>query len=411
MAKTTPLTNTEVKQAKAKDKVYKLSDGNGLQLRVKPSGNKSWLLDYVKPHTKKRTAIGLGGFPDVSLADARKLRSINRELLAKGIDPKEYKDEQGRINAEAASNTFKHVAMAWFEIKSTQVSEDYGIDLWRSLDNHLLPSLGKLPISKITAPKVIEILKPIAAKGSLETVKRLCQRLNEIMIFAVNTGLIHANPLAGLRAAFQKPVKENMPTITPGELPQLMRDISYASIKLVTRFLIEWQLHTMVRPSEAAGAKWSEIDLENNVWIIPAERMKKKREHLVPLTEQTLEILNSLKPISGHREHVFPADRNPRRHINEQTANMALKRMGYEKRLVAHGLRALASTTLNQQGFDGDVVEAALAHVDKNEVRRAYNRADYLERRRVMMSWWSEHIEQAQFGQVRRTCTNLKVVS
>lgn len=411
MAKTTPLTNTEVKQAKAKDKVYKLSDGNGLQLRVKPSGNKSWLLDYVKPHTKKRTAIGLGGFPDVSLADARKLRSIHRELLAKGIDPKEYKDEQGRINAEAASNTFKHVAMAWFEIKSTQVSEDYGIDLWRSLDNHLLPSLGKLPISKITAPKVIEILKPIAAKGSLETVKRLCQRLNEIMIFAVNTGLIHANPLAGLRAAFQKPVKENMPTITPEELPQLMRDICYASIKLVTRFLIEWQLHTMVRPSEAAGAKWFEIDLENKVWIIPAERMKKKREHLVPLTEQTLEILNSLKPISGHREHVFPADRNPRHHINAQTANMALKRMGYEKRLVAHGLRALASTTLNQQGFDGDVVEAALAHVDKNEVRRVYNRADYLERRRVMMSWWSEHIAQAQFGQVRRTCTNLKVVS
>jgi integrase len=201
-----------------------------------------------------------------------------------------------------------------------------------------------------------------------------------------------------------------MPTITPEELPQLMRDISYASIKLVTRFLIEWQLHTMVRPSEAAGAKWSEIDLENKVWIIPAERMKKKREHAVPLTDQILEILNSLKPISGHREHVFPADRNPRHHINEQTANMALKRMGYEKRLVAHGLRALASTTLNQSGFDGDVVEAALAHVDKNEVRRAYNRADYLDRRRVMMSWWSKYIEQAQLGKLSSKHTVLKVV-
>lgn len=392
MAKTTPLTNTEVKHAKAKDKIYKLSDGDGLQLRVKPNGNKSWLLDYVKPHTKKRTAIGLGGYPDVSLADARKLRSTHRELLAKGIDPKEHKDEKGRINAEAASNTFKHVAAAWFEIKKTQVSQDYGIDLWRSIENHLLSSLGRLPINKITAPKVIEILKPIAAKGSLETVKRLCQRLNEIMTFAVNTGLIHANPLTGLKSAFQKPVKENMPTITPEELPQLMKDISYASIKLVTRFLIEWQLHTMVRPSEAAGAKWSEIDLGNKVWIIPAERMKKKREHLVPLTDQTLEILNNLKPISGHREYVFPADRNPRKHINEQTANMALKRMGYEKRLVAHGLRALASTTLNQQGFDGDIVEAALAHVDSNEVRRAYNRANYIERRREMMRWWSGHI-------------------
>jgi len=185
-----------------------------------------------------------------------------------------------------------------------------------------------------------------------------------------------------------------------------MKDISYASIKLVTRYLIEWQLHTMVRPSEAAGAKWQEIDFENKLWIIPAERMKKKREHLVPLTEQTLEILERLRPLSGHREYLFPADRNPRSHINEQTANMALKRMGYEKRLVAHGLRALASTTLNQHGFDPDVVEAALAHIDKNEVRRAYNRADYLERRRVMMDWWSDNVA----GLNANSCGKLKIV-
>ncbi|CCQ12451.1 Phage integrase [Pseudoalteromonas luteoviolacea B = ATCC 29581] len=392
MARTKPLTDTEIKHAKPKEKVYKLSDGGGLQLRIKPNGNKSWLLDYLKPYTKKRTAIGLGGYPEVPLADARKKRDKFRELLAKDIDPKEYKDEHERVQVEAALNTFEHVATNWFEVKKTQVTENYAIDLWRSLENHIFPELGKLPISKVTAPKAIDIIKPLAAKGSLETVKRLCQRLNEIMTFAVNTGLIHANPLAGLRAAFQKPDKQHMATISPDELPQLMKDISYASIKLVTRLLIEWQLHTMVRPSEAAGAKWSEIDLDNKLWTIPAERMKKKREHVVPLTDQTIEILHKLKPISGHREYLFPADRDPRSHINEQTANMALKRMGYEKRLVAHGLRALASTTLNQHGFDADVVEAALAHLDKNEVRRAYNRADYLERRRVMMDWWSSHI-------------------
>jgi len=410
MAKTNPLTNTEVKQAKPREKVYKLSDGKGLQLRVKPNGNKSWLLDYVKPHTGKRSSIGFGGYPEVSLADARKLRDSARQGLAKGIDPKEHKDEIKRVQQEKHANTFFHVATNWFEIKKTEIKADTAKDLWRSLEIHLFPSLAKYPISKITAPIVIDELKPIAAKGTLETVKRLSQRLNEIMTYAVNTGLIHANPLTGIRSAFKKPTKQNMPTITPDELPEFLKTLSYANIKLVTRCLIEWQLHTMVRPSEAAGAKWSEIDLENKLWIIPAERMKKAREHTVPLTEQSLEILQRLQPISGHREYVFPADRDPKRHANESTANAAIKRMGYHNRLVAHGMRALASTTLNEQGFDGDVIEAALAHVDKNEVRRAYNRAEYLERRQKLMFCWSEHIEQAQHGKINKSNKGLKAV-
>lgn len=396
MAKTKPLMNTEVKQAKPKEKVYKLSDGKGLQLRIKPNGNRSWLLDYVKPHTGKRTSIGLGGYPEVSLADARKLRDNARELLAKGKDPKEHKDEYQRQQQEKHANTFEQVAINWFEIKRTEIQENTAKDLWRSLELHVLPQLGKYPISKITAPLTIDILKPIQAKGTLETVKRLSQRLNEIMTYAVNTGLIHANPLTGIRSAFKKPTKQNMPTLAPAELPEFLNTLQYASIKLVTRCLIEWQLHTMTRPNEAAGAKWSEIDVDNKLWIIPAERMKKKREHTIPLTEQTIQILERIKPISGHREYIFPADRTPTNHVNEQTANAAIKRMGYQGKLVAHGLRSIASTTLNEQGFDPDVIEAALAHVDKNEVRRAYNRAEYLERRRVMMAWWSEHIEQAQ---------------
>jgi len=410
MAKTNPLTNTEIKQAKPKEKVYKLSDGKGLQLRVKPNGNKSWLLDYIKPHTSKRSSMGLGGYPEVGLADARKLRDKARELIAKDINPKEQKDEDKRQQQEKHANTFFHVASNWFEIKKTEIKADTAKDLWRSLELHIFPTLSNYPISKITAPIVIEELKPIAAKGTLETVKRLSQRLNEIMTYAVNTGLIHANPLTGIRAAFKKPEKKNMPTLAPDQLPELMKAISYASIKIVTRCLIEWQLHTMVRPSEAAGAKWSEIDLENSLWIIPAERMKKAREHTVPLTEQSLEILQRLKPISGHREYVFPADRDPKRHANESTANAALKRMGYHKKLVAHGLRSIASTTLNEQGFDADVIEAALAHVDKNEVRRAYNRAEYLERRRKLMYWWSEHIEQAQTGKFNKSNKGLKAI-
>lgn len=232
----------------------------------------------------------------------------------------------------------------------------------------------------------------------METVKRLCQRLNEIMVYSVNTGIIPSNPLAGISKAFQQPVKQHLPTLKPEELPTLMTALSRASIKYTTRCLIEWQLHTMVRPSEAAGTCWHEIDFENNLWNIPALRMKKKKPHTVPLTPQSLALLEIMKSISSRSEFVFPSDRTLKMHINASTANMALKRMGFDKKLVAHGLRSLASTALNQQGFDGDVIEAALAHTGKNEVRNAYNRADYLERRKPIMAWWSEYIDKAATG-------------
>ena len=177
-----------------------------------------------------------------------------------------------------------------------------------------------------------------------------------------------------------------------------MGAVANASIKRTTRCLIEWQLHTMTRPSEASGAMWKEIDMESKVWTIPSERMKKRRDQRIPLTDQMLAILEVMKPISGHREFVFPSDRDPKKPCNSQTANMALKRMGFAGRLVSHGLRSLASTTLNEQGFDRDLIEAALAHVDDNQVRSAYNRTDYLERRRPMMNWWSEHILEAATG-------------
>ena len=173
-----------------------------------------------------------------------------------------------------------------------------------------------------------------------------------------------------------------------------------ASIKCTTRCLIEWQLHTMTRPSEASGARWDEIDLDEKIWVIPAERMKKRKEHRIPLTEQALELLVVIRPISGNRVYIFPSDRDPKKPCNSQTANMALKRMGFAGRLVSHGLRSLASTTLNEQGFEADLIEAALAHVDDNQVRSAYNRTDYLERRRPMMFWYNGHIEEASKGEL-----------
>lgn len=399
MARTTkPLTNTEISNAKPRSKVYTLSDGGGLQLRIKPNGSKMWLLDYYRPYTKARTCLSFGAYPAVSLAAARAKRDEAKALLAQNIDPKEQREEESLKNETAHSNTLQKVAKQWLEIKKTKVSPDHAEDSWRSLELHIFPELGKTPIHKVSATKAIDALKPIAAKGSLETVKRLCQRLNEIMIYAVNTGLITANPLTGISKAFQPPGKQHQPTISPAQLPTLMRTLTNASIRRTTRCLIEWQLHTMVRPGEAAGTRWDEIDFEKNIWTIPASRMKQKRSHSIPLSPQTLQLLKLMKPISARSEYVFPSDRNPRTHTHPQTANMALKRMGFDKKLVAHGLRALASTTLNEQGFDPEVIEAALAHVGKNEVRNAYNRAQYIERRIPLMAWWSEHIEKAATG-------------
>lgn len=394
--KITPLNNTQVKQAKPKDKEYNLTDGDGLMLRVKPNGSKLWLFNYYRPYTKKRANISFGNYPDVSIAQARTRRTNARELLAQEIDPQANRDSHNIEQKKRLTNTLSSIAKDWYTIKASKVTPATGQRIWSSIENHLLPELGQVPISELTAPATIDILKPISKKGSLELVRRLCQRLNEIMNYAVNVGLINANPLVGIKAAFDMPTSKHMPTLKPEELPELMRALSYASIKIVTRCLIEWQLHTMTRPSESAMAEWKEIDFENKLWVIPAEKMKMKREHKVPLTNQTLYLLERLKPISGHRDYIFPANNNPKKHTNSETANMALKRMGFKGRLVSHGLRSLASTTLNEQGFDSDIIEAALAHVDKNEIRRAYNRAEYIERRKKLMCWWSEHIQKVK---------------
>lgn len=408
---TKPLTATEVKNAKPKEKEYRLSDGQGLQLRVLPSGSKQWQLNYYRPTNGKRANFNLGRFPDVNLARARKSSLLAKELIAQGIDPQEEQQKIQQEYKEVHEHTFVNVTKEWFEIKKDSVTPDYATDIWRSLELHIFPHLADMPVKSITAPLVIELLKPIEAKGSLETVKRLSQRLNEVMNFATNCGLIQANPLTGIKAAFKKPKKENMAALKPAELPELMGAIANASIKRTTRCLLEWQLHTMTRPAEASGAKWCEIDIDEKVWTIPAERMKKRREHRIPLTEQALDLLEVMKPISGHREFVFPSDRDPKKPCNSQTANMALKRMGFAGRLVSHGLRSLASTTLNEQGFEADLIEAALAHVDDNQVRSAYNRTDYLERRIPMMCWWSGHIGEAAKGSLSVTGTKqLKVI-
>lgn len=396
MARTTrPLTNTEVLRSKAIDKDLTLHDGDGLFMVVKTTGKKLWRFRYQRPATKQRTMMGLGAFPALSLADAS-LRADYLSLLANGIDPQMQAEQVTEQQQIALDSIFSTVGANWFALKQASVTPDYAKDIWRSLEKDVFPTIGDIPVQEIKARKLVEALEPIKARGALETVRRLVQRINEIMIYAVNTGLIDANPASGIGMAFEKPKKQNMPTLRPEELPKLMRSLVMSNLSVATRCLIEWQLLTLVRPSEASGTRWVEIDLETKLWTIPAKRMKAKREHIVPLSLQAIDILEVMKPISAHREHVFPSRNDPRQSMNSQTANAALKRIGYGGKLVAHGLRSIASTALNEAGLNPDVIEAALAHSDKNEVRRAYNRSSYIKQRVDLMAWWGSFVSMSR---------------
>jgi len=292
------------------------------------------------------------------------------------------------------------VAERWLGVKKNSVTADYAKDIWRSLERDIFPVIGEVSVIDIKAHTLVKVVQPVQARGALETVRRLCQRINEVIIFAQNTGLIDAVPSINIGKAFEKPQKKNMPSIRPDQLPQLMQTMRTASISLPTRCLFMWQLLTITRPAEAAEAGWEEVDMEAREWKLPASRMKMNRDHTVPLSDEAIAVLEMMKPLSGNREFIFPSRLKPTQSMNSQTVNASLKRAGFGGIFVSHGLRSIASTALNEQGFPSDVIEAALAHVDKNEVRRAYNRSDYLEQRCPMMQWWANFVTAADQGSV-----------
>ncbi|HBX3309473.1 TPA: DUF4102 domain-containing protein [Klebsiella pneumoniae] len=396
---TTPLTNTEIRAAKPAAKEYTLQDGGGLYLLVKPSGSRIWRFSYYRPYDKKRALVSFGSIDEVTLADARKKRELYRSLIAQGIDPQAHQQQKREAEELRRGNTFRKVAADWYEMKKSQnLAANTIKDIWRSLEKYVFPDIGNKPINELTARMFVIMLEPIRARGNLETLKRVLQRINEVMDFAANSGLIEVNTAANVRKAFPTPVKKHMPTIRPEQLPELMHTLSIASIERQTRLLIEWQLLTVTRPVEAAETRWEEINFAEHTWTIPAGRMKMRRDHIIPLCEQARAVLEVMKHISAHREYVFPSFKTPTLPMSSQSANAALRRMGYQGVLVSHGLRAIFSTAANEEGFEPDVIEAALAHVDTNEVRRAYNRSNYLEKRVVLMRWWGEFVEAASTG-------------
>ncbi|EBP3805530.1 tyrosine-type recombinase/integrase [Salmonella enterica subsp. enterica] len=395
---TKKLTDTEIKNTKPADKEINLFDGDGLLLRIAPSskgGKKNWYLRYPVPVTKKRTKMSLGTYPHLSLAKARALRDEYLSLLANGVDPQVHIIEKTNALKDATEHTLQAVSRKWLDekVKTSGISPDHAEDIWRSLEKNIFSTLGDVPIKEIRPKMLKQHLDPIEQRGVLETLRRIISRLNEIFRYAATEELIEFNPADNLAQRFSKPKKQNMPALPPNELPRFMVALSNASIRLETRMLIEWQLLTWVRPGEAVRARWSDIDEENRYWNIPAEFMKMKRPHKVPLSKEALRILENMRLISGHREWIFPSIKAPLNHMHEQTANAAIIRMGFGGELVAHGMRSIARTAAEEYGkFRTEVLESALAHTKKDEIIAAYNRSEYLVEREDLMKWWGDYV-------------------
>ncbi len=392
--------DVHLKNAEIKDKEYTLTVGDGLQLRIRPKrsekgkGTKAWQFKYRHPVTKKITKISMGTYPSLRLATAKILVSDFRKQLAEGVDPKQAIKKQLIEERRKQYDTFEAVACEWFERKASSVSEFHADRVWRTLEKYVLKGLGLRPIAEITRREAIELLRPLEKDGKLSTVKRICQSLNQIMEYAVASDFIQANPLTKMIGSFEKHKVENMATIRPEMLGQLLLRLEKNTrLQNKTKLLLLWQLHTIARPKEAARTRWKDIDFEKRCWTVPASEMKRRREHRVPLTDETIKILTQMQIYSSNEEFVFLGERNSNAHISVYTANAALKRsLGFKGKLVAHGLRAIASTALHEQGFDTLQIEACLSHSDQNESRASYNRSDFFEKRKEIMSWWSEFI-------------------
>ena len=405
MARTTkPLTNTEIEKAKPQASKYSLPDGQGLFLLIMPNGSKLWRFNYYKPITKKRTEMSFGAFPQISLANARQMREESRALLSKGIDPQKQREQDEHDKKMEIATTYEAVAWAWFEYRKSKrnFSEGYRKDVESLIRRNLLPHFGHLPISQITAPMALKAFKQYQDEGKLEKLKRTIQKHNEIMTYALHRELIPFNPTANISKEFDSPTVEHFKTIKPEDLGEFIYTLNNAQIHLQTRYLILWQLLTMTRPNEAATAKYEDIDEHSRIWTVYIQKGIKQdergREHKITLSRQAMALLREIKKLSGGKVYLFPSVKNPQTHVNTQTANGAIKRMGYKGKLVAHGLRSIASTYLNEQGFNSDLIEVALSHMNSDRIKAAYDRGERLEQRFKLLQAWGDFIEQCSQG-------------
>jgi integrase len=390
-----PLNDAKLRTLKPEPKPRKYADFEGLFLLVNPNGSRLWRLAYR--FAGKQKLLALGVYPDVSLRDARKAKEDARALLREGRDPAHVR-QVAKVRAKiAAGHTFEAVANDWFETRRGAWVATYADRLRARLDADLLPPLGKRPIAEIEPPELLAAIRRVEGRDAPEMARRILQMASGIFRYGVATGRCGRDPAADLRGALKSPAApKRRAAIKPSELPEFMgRLASYDGLPQ-TKLALELLIHTFVRTSEVRFARWSEfedLDGDHPLWRIPAERMKMRRDHLVPLSPQAVRILREIRRLDAKSEHLFPADTRSKV-ISENTMLYALYRMGYHGRATVHGFRSTASTLLNEREFNRDWIEMQLAHAE-HDVRSVYNAAEWLSGRREMMRWWSHHLEAA----------------
>ncbi|MCU7876787.1 MAG: tyrosine-type recombinase/integrase [Candidatus Thiodiazotropha sp. (ex Lucinoma borealis)] len=390
------LTDTAVRNAKPKEKAYKLFDGGGLFLLVNPKGSRYWRLKYRFQGKEKLLALGV--YPDVSLKTARDRRDTARTQIADGIDPGEVR--KATKAAQADENSFEAVACEWWSKHEPNWSETHSSRIMLRLKKDVFPWIGNRPIGEITAPELLTVLRRIESRGAVETAHRIHQSCGQIFRYAVATGRAERDSSADLKGALPPTRQKHHASITdPVKIGELLRVTDGYEGSFVTRCALQLASLTFVRPGELRHAEWSEIDLDNSEWRIPAEKMKMSVVHIVPLSTQAVAVLNEINPLTGRGKYVFPGVRSLKRPMSENTVNAALRRLGYTKdQMTGHGFRSMASTILNEQGWHRDAIERQLAHAERNSVRAAYNYAEHLPERVKMMQWWADYLDGLKGG-------------
>lgn len=386
------LSDAKARNAKPRSKPYKIADGEGLFLLVTPTGSKYWRMRYFFGGKEKLLALGV--YPDLSLADAREKRADARKVLAAGRDPGQEKKESKRQTRLRSSNSFEVVASEWLEKQRTSWSErHYRTTRWQ-IETYVLSRIGHRPIAEITALEVLDMLRELETTGILDTTRKMKQVTGRVFMYAVVTGRAERNPVPDLQGALKTPVVRHRSYLKETEMPEYLVKLEAYDGSVQTKVALQLLLLTFVRTTELRAARWEEIDWDKAEWRIPAERMKMREAHIVPLAKQSIIALRKQEELSGNREYVFPNEHNPSKFMSENTMLYALYRMGYHSRATGHGFRSTASTILNEHGFRPDVIERQLAHGERNKVRAAYNHAQYLPERREMMQWWADFIDQ-----------------
>ena len=386
-----PLTDAKIRNAKPQAKPYKLTDGEGMFLLVHPNGGKYWRLKYR--FAGRERILALGVYPEVSLGEARELRLMARKALAAKQDPGAVKQEARRKQILKSENTFEAIALEWHGKKEHEWTPRYAATLKFRFNRHIFSLLGKRPVADITAPEVLDMLRVVEKSGAVDLTQRLSALCGQIFSYAIATGRAERNPVPDLRGALKTPVRKHRAYLNADALPEFMQRLAAFDGERQTQLALKLILLTFVRTIELRGAQWKEFDLDKAEWRIPAERMKMRVQHIVPLSKQTVAVLHELKEITGHWTYAFPNRFKADTYISENTLLYALYRMDYHLKATVHGFRSTASTILNEHGFPADVIERQLAHDERNKVRAAYNHAQYLTERRKMMQWWADYLD------------------